>query len=152
VYILLSIALALLMPWRPEPVARYGVGAEALRCRPPAQPTRTFVGLPDAEPALSDFEPAATRATRILKAVQQQSCELGERADAGGRLRTALSTGSLEIARVLFTRADLSGAEIELQVPRGADTSLEGPRAPTWSLHVVCNDDDTWQVVSSSQR
>jgi hypothetical protein len=152
VYILVSIALALLIPWRPEPTAHYGVGAEALPCRPPVQLKRTFIGFQDVEPTLNDFEPAAARATRILSAVQQQSCALGEREDAGGGLRTALSSGSLEIARVLFTRADLSGAEIQLQAPSGADIARAEPRAPAWTLRVVCHDESTWQVVSSSRR
>jgi hypothetical protein len=141
-----------LIPWRPEPNAGYRAGAEPLRCRPPSQPKRTFVGFPDGEPRLGDFEPAAGEATRILKAVKEQSCMLGEREDAGGRLRMALSTRPLEVARVLFKRIDLSDAEIHLQAPSGADIAIAEQRAPAWTLRVVCNEEHTWQVVSSSQR
>jgi hypothetical protein len=151
VYILLSIALAVLAPWRPEPVAGDRAGAASARCRAPSQPKRTFVGFRDQEVVLRDFEPTALEATRILKAVKQQSCGLGEREDSGGRLRKALGTRPMEIASVLFEHAELTEAAVQLRQPSDPNSAVPGPPTPTWTLRVVCDEQHTWQVVSSSQ-
>jgi hypothetical protein len=152
VYILVSIALALLAPWRAEPITGYRTGSEPQRCQPPSQPKRTFVGFPDGESSLSDYEPAALQATRVMKATQDQSCGLGELQDSGGRLRTALGTGRLEIARVMFRQDDLRIAEVHLQQRGGVGAA--GGRSPEagWTLRVVSDGKDSWQVVSAARR
>jgi hypothetical protein len=151
VYILVSIALALLAPWRAEPITGYRAG-QPLRCQPPSQLKRTFVGFPDGETLLSEYEPAALQAARIMKATQEQSCGLGELQDSGGRLRTALGTGQLEIARVLFRHGDLSVAEVQLQQRRRVGTAGGQTPEASWTLRVVSDEENSWQVVSAVRR